>query len=1077
MATTSTRQLGSRMGGAFRNPFGGTRPCWSVGRGGTSLAAGSRPDLVLIPAPHHVLGGGANAHRAVVLSVLVLVSSTVPGAFLDRLRAQFDANLGRIVGEVTGPEGGLIPEAEIVAVAADSGARRTVRTDGYGQFRIGSLRPGEYSVTAASPDFAAATVDGIAVSVGGAVRVDLQMDLERTYTEIEVSAAMIDAMLPASSNVVGDRVFNDLPINGRRFHDFALLTPGVQVSRAAGHLSFGAQRGIYTNVSVDGTDYNQAFFGGIQGGERAGSAMTLPQSAIQEFQAVTSGFTAEYGRTTSGVVNVSTKSGSNEFHGDAFYQRRHPRLGLRDPFGARTLEDLRQFGGSAGGPLKKDAAFWFFAVERQDSSSPRYVEFPLLDTADRSRGPEAFDLFQSLEQPFEATNDAVALTPRFDYQFGGGSQFMTRYNYSRGRGVNAVSIGDPKHPRTVRALSNNGTEEDVVHFLTGQLTSVLGPNLVNQFRFTLTREERPRHANSAEPVVGTNLGSFGTRSFLPTTETDIRPLVNNSVMLHAGSHDIKVGGEIDHVWIDDVFGYNQYGTFRVFSSDPDEILDILTPGGQIANRFDAPGLYFRQMGNTVGVAGVGHAALYAQDSWRAAPGLTLDLGFRWEAQFNAAPQLGNTALIDQVRATDFLFGSVDPTFIPDSTRQWMPRAGFAYSPSGLSGRLVLRGSAGVFYAVTPPVFFNAATKSFRDPPFNLSVALPTNETSVYRQFLAAGIDLNQYPLNGLPAFSREEIATVLDGDPYLGAAPWAVHRTFRNPRSVKYSLALEYGLTGNMLVGMQWMRHLTSMLHGQRDYNLPSSQLRPEDPAQVPYYDTGKRPAPRLGPMFVVESIGRADYHGVTTHWKYRGDRIQLVAHYTYARAYSSDANEGYFWSPLYTDHARPDDEYGPSDLDLRHQLTSHAVIDLPWGIVWSAILRVSSGPPFSPAAGLDLNGDQFAADRALEAPGRHFGRNSFRDRGMRNLDIRVLRQFRVSETSRIELSAELFNALDVDNVEYGTFNQIYGPGVDLATGWQANPRPSFRRLRTQDGEYDRNNAQVYGTGPLQMQVGIRFFF
>ena len=95
----------------------------------------------------------------------------------------------------------------------------------------------------------------------------------------------------------------------------------------------------------------------------------------------------------------------------------------------------------------------------------------------------------------------------------------------------------------------------------------------------------------------------------------------------------------------------------------------------------------------------------------------------------------------------------------------------------------------------------------------------------------------------------------------------------------------------------------------------------------------------------------------------------------------------------------------------------------------------------------------------------------------MRNLDIRVLRQFRVSETSRIELSAELFNALDVDNVEYGTFNQIYGPGVDLATGKQAGPRPSFRRLRTQDGEYDRNNAQVYGTGPLQMQVGIRFFF
>ncbi len=1007
----------------------------------------------------------------------LLISVLLPHVFLKNLHAQFDANLGRIVGEVTGPDDRVIPDTEVLVIGIGSGVERTARCDASGRFRVGSLRPGEYSVTAASPDFAPATVEDIVVRVGGAVRVDLQLDLERKFTEIEVTAAMIDAMLPASSNVVGSQVFNDLPINGRRFHDFALLTPGVQVSRAAGHLSFGAQRGIYTNVSVDGTDYNQAFFGGIQGGERAGAAMTLPQSAIQEFQAVTSGFTAEYGRTTSGVVNVSTKSGSNELHGDAFFQIRHPKLGWTDPFGARVLEDLRQFGGSAGGALKPDIAFWFFAIERQKSESPRYVEFPLLDAADRSRGPEAFDYFQNLEESFQATNDAVALTPRVDYQFRNGSQFMVRYNYSYGEGVNAISIGDPKHPRTVQALSNNGTEEDSIHFLTSQLTSVLTPNLVNQFRFTVTREQRPRSANSEEPSVSTALGAFGTRSFLPTIETDVRPLVNNSLILHAGPHDFKVGGEFDRVWIDDVFGYNQYGSFLLFTSDPNEILDILTPGGRVANRFDAPGLYFRQMGNTVGVQALGHGALYAQDSWRVAPGLTLDLGFRWEAQYNQAPQLGNDVLIDRVRAADFPFGPVDPTFIPDSTRQWMPRVGFAYSPPSLSGRFVLRGSAGVFYALTPPVFLNAATKAFRDPPFNVSVTLPTTGDTVYQQFLAAGIDLNQFPLSGLPVFSRDDVAAVLDGDPYLGAAPTALHHDFRNPRSVKYNLAMEYGLTGKMIAGLQWMRHHTSLLHGQRDFNLPMSVSRPDDPAQIPFYDVGNRPAPRLGPVFVTESIGRADYHGVTANWKYRGDRVQLVAHYTYARAYSSDINEGFFWGPLYTDHARPEDAYGPSDLDLRHQLTAHAVLQLPAGFTWSAILRSASGPPISPSAGLDLNGDQFASDRALESPGRYFGRNSFRNRGMRNVDMRLLRQFPVSDTSRIEVSVELFNALNFDNVEYGTFNRIYGPGLDLSTGAPAGPNPSFRRLRAGDGSYDRNNAQVFGTGPFQVQLGVRFHF
>ena len=1006
-----------------------------------------------------------------------LIAHLVPGAFLGDLRAQFDANLGRIVGQVTGPDGRVIPEAEVVVVATGSGAQRSVRSDSVGRFQVGSLRPGEYAVTATTVDFAPATADKIVVSVGGAVRVDLELDLERKFTEIEVTAAMIDAMLPTSSNVVGSKVFNDLPINGRRFHDFALLTPGVQVSRAAGHLSFGAQRGIYTNVTVDGTDYNQAFFGGIQGGERAGAAMTVPQSSIQEFQAVTSGFTAEYGRTTSGVVNVSTKSGSNDLHGDAFFQIRHPRLGLTDPFGAKVLEDLRQFGGAAGGAFKRDVAFWFFAIERQQSASPRYVEFPLLDVADRSRGPEAYDYFQSLEEPFESTNDAVALTPRADYQFRDGSQFMVRYNYSYGEGVNAISIGDPKPPRTVKALSNNGTEQDSVHFLTGQLTSLLTPNLVNQLRLTVTREQRPRAGNSERPGVSTALGDFGTRSYLPTIETDVRPLVNNSLILHAGSHDIKVGGEFDRIWIDDVFGYNQYGSFLLFTSDPDEILDILTPGGRIANRFDAPGLYFRQMGNTIGTQSLGHGALYVQDSWKAAPGLTLDLGFRWEGQFNQAPLLGNDLLVDRVRAADFPVGSLDPTFIPDSTRQWMPRVGFAYSPPKLSGRFVLRGSAGVFYAVTPPVFLNAATKAFRDPPFNISVTLPTSQGTVYRQFQAAGIDLNQYSLADLPIFSREDVATVLDGDPFFGAAPTIAHSEFRNPRSVKYSLAAEYGLTGRMVAGLEWMRHQTSSLHGQRDFNLPVSVVRPDDPAQIPFYDAGMRPAQRLGPVFGIESIGRANYHGVTANWKYRGDRMQLVAHYTYARAYSSDINEGYFWGPLYTDQARPEDAYGPSDLDLRHQLTAHAVLRIPGGLTWSAILRAASGPPLSPVAGSDLNGDQLASDRALEAPGRYFGRNGFRNRGMRNVDMRLLRQFAVSDRSRLELSVELFNALNFDNVEFGMFNRIYGPGLDLSTGSPIGPDPSFLRLRADDGSYDRNNAQVFGAGPFQVQLGVRFYF
>ena len=699
-----------------------------------------------------------------------LLALLVPVGFPTLLPAQFDANLGRIVGRVAGPDGAPITAAEVVVLSVESGVRRSALANDQGLYRVGLLRPGEYAVTASSPDFAPSTVRGVVVKVGGAVDVDLQLELEETYQQIEVTASM----LPATSNVVGSEVFNDLSINGRRFHDFALLTPTVQVSRAAGHLSFAAQRGTYTNTMVDGTYYSQTSFGGIQGGERAGSVITLPQSAIQEFQAVTSGITAEYGRTVSGVVNVSAKSGGNDLRGDLFYQIRHPRLGLADPFGAKVLERLQQFGGSAGGALRRDRAFWFAAFERQASSSPRYVGFAALAAADRDRGPEAFDLFKSLEEPFESTNDALAVTPRLDYYFRGGSQLMVRYNASDAAARNSISIGDPKQSRTPNALSHDGTEEDSVHFLTGQLTSVLSPKAVNQFRVTVTHESRPRPADSSAPTVTTTIGNFGTRFFLPTVETDVTPVIKNSLMLSAGAHDVKFGGDFDRMVSEGVFGYNQFGNFVVFSSDPGEVLDILTPGGRIPNRFDAPGLYFRQVGSLTGEQRVAQASLFVQDSWLVREGLTVDLGFRWEGQFNQWPRTGNRVLVDRVLAAEFAFGGLDPAATPTDARKWMPRLGFANSPGGRLRSAVLRGSFGVFHGATPPVWLAGSAPTCRDPPRDPSVALPTAAPTVYRQFLAAGIDLNAVSLAYRPLLAAEEVARVLSGDPFRGAYLQAV---------------------------------------------------------------------------------------------------------------------------------------------------------------------------------------------------------------------------------------------------------------------------------------------------------------
>ena len=191
--------------------------------------------------------------------------------------------------------------------------------------------------------------------------------------------------------------------------------------------------------------------------------------------------------------------------------------------------------------------------------------------------------------------------------------------------------------------------------------------------------------------------------------------------------------------------------------------------------------------------------------------------------------------MEWLRGATFACGNLDPERVSNAVRQWMPRLGFAYSPPRLSRNLLVRGSVGTFHAVTPPVFLSGGATAFRDPPANLSVTIPTTERTVYRHFLAAGIDLDEAARDDLPAFSNDEVTRVPNGDPYLGAAPQLVSPDFWNPRSVKVTFAIETGLADRMVGALQWMCCHTSRLHGRRDYSRPEANVRPDDSARIPY--------------------------------------------------------------------------------------------------------------------------------------------------------------------------------------------------------------------------------------------------
>ncbi|MBX5496585.1 MAG: carboxypeptidase regulatory-like domain-containing protein, partial [Bryobacteraceae bacterium] len=458
------------------------------------------------------------------------------------LFAQADANKGQIIGTVYDAKQASVSGASVRIRNIETGLVRELETNSSGQYRAVQLDPGLYQIVAQASGFAPTTVDGVSVTVGSAIGIDITLQVEATTTTVEVSDTLINVALPAPSTTLNSNAITNLPINGRRFHDFATLTPSVQVDPSRGQLSFVGQRGINSNIMVDGADYNQPFFGGIRGGERSNSIITVPQSSVQEFQAITTGYAAEYGRSTGGVLNVILKSGTNSWHGEAFYQNRNSELSMEGPIpvndptsgeliNTKPAESLQQWGGAVGGPIKKDRLFLFISYEQQHAVQPRRVLFPsLLNYTPTAANAPAYHFYKSLEGPFDKTNNAGAGAIKGDYIFGNGSRLTLRYNQSGSEEVNAVTVGGAIEAFTNNALTNEGVEQDRLKFGSAQYTAILSPSVVNDFKFSGSYEERPRLANSSIPgLIASTIGTYGTRNFLPTVQFDKRFQVTDSL--------------------------------------------------------------------------------------------------------------------------------------------------------------------------------------------------------------------------------------------------------------------------------------------------------------------------------------------------------------------------------------------------------------------------------------------------------------------------------------------------------------------------------------------------------------------
>jgi hypothetical protein len=949
--------------------------------------------------------------------------------------------------------------------------------------------------------------------------------------------------------VLNQRAIENLPINGRRFQDFVTLTPTAQVDPSRGQISIAGQRGINSNVNVDGVDYNNPFFGGIRGGERSNNAFTIPQESIKEFQVVAAGYSAEFGRSTGGIVNAVTKSGSNAWHGSGFYVIRPKEASKTNSFFEAVEVDVnsrlaaglppvtvtpaptqQQFGGSIGGPIKKDKLFFFAAYEQQRFRNNRQVFFdPLSLTSPTATTQEAFDFFTALQDPFVQTNDAKAVTGRVDYEINANHRFNVRYGYSKNEALNANSVGNQLFPTTISALSNNGTELDSTNSVVGQFTSFFSTSVVNEFRGQWVREERPRPANAIQPLLAAGVGNVGTVSFLgQNVQFDRRTQVADSLTWSKGSHTFKFGGEYNHIFIDQVFGFNQQGTFSISTSPTsaagvNTILDILSVGGTIANRFDSSAVTFaRQIGNLKASYSTDELAFFGQDSWRVRPNLTLNYGLRWEGQYNPSPEANNTGLINKVKGFTFPSGhTADPTFIADSTDQFGPRFGFAWDPWS-DGKTVVRGYTGIYFARTPLLLFAGAGNNWRLPAGDLSVQLPFSTasllagnplktcTTVYCQLKLIGIDLNAFSLSALPDISSDKVVSVasalgLTADPFFGAQPILNSKDYKNPKAYQGGLGVERQLSQSLSVGADFTYVHTVNLQRNRDLNLPLPVIRAADPAKRPFFGLRApgaapecaatpgacvRPIPSLGTLTVRESTAKSLYRALTLRAKFQKKWGQFNAFYTLSKNISDDDNERSATGFSAENSFDLVPEYNDSVIDRRHQFVASPSFFFPHGIDFSSAIRLFSGVPFDAGSGItDANEDRGFSpgpDRPYLGPGVPFKRNAFRNKAVYLIDVHGAKHFDFGETKRLIFTVDVFNLFNLQNLQFAGTSTTFCAPIPPATtvsrdcGFLGPTNPNFLSAIERNAASARFGKVLLNNNPgppFQMQFGARFQF
>ena len=975
------------------------------------------------------------------------------------------AGSGTITGSITDPTGAVIPAVDVTIRNTDTGTERKTQSSEGGVYTAAFLQPGHYEIQIVKAGFASVLRKDLTLQVGQLMAINLTLAVKSVQEAVTVTgeAPIVDTEKTEVSQVVSESAVNNLPIAGRRWDSFVMLTPNVTNDGTSGLVSYRGISGLYNSNTVDGANNNQAFFSEARGRANSG-AYVYSMDSIKEYQVSAANYSAELGQAAGGVVNAVTKSGANTFHGDLFYYLRYPSFNALDSYSksrglyTQPIHQWQQFGGSGGGAIVKDKLFYFATYDgsrkvnpityTSSVFSPSFKAFtcPALVTAAQCTAANAF-LFNQQGTFARDTNQDVAFG-KLDYQATSRNHFSTSFDFMNYRAPNAYSTAPTVNNSS---LGTNGSYIFHERIFVANWDSTLTPTMVNNLRFQWGRDLEAAGSNAPAPYVNVSgVMTYGENYALPrTAEPDEhRTQISDTLSKVYGRHTFKAGVDfniIHEVMINLYNGTGQYtysngSAQNTFNAWVEDALGINIGDGLTGKHYNA----FTQVNDPITHVGKddfynNDYAGFFEDNWKASSKLTLNMGVRYDVSTIPQPPQPNTL----TSLTTLYTSTIN---IPKD--QIGPRVGIAWQ---ISPKTVLRTGYGLFFAKTTNSTYYATRveNGVFQQTFTCS---PSSKASNYCPTLQFPNVIWTPPGPGMTSPFTGALApqVVNFTPPSASQVTRGMSPNWVNPRTHEGDVTLERQLPGDLSGSIAYVvsrgEHLPIFYDANlapatttKSYDILNSASQTTETYTVPFYTT--RINTNTGEVFVGSSDVNSWYNSmVVTVRRPMQHGLEFTANYTLSKAFDGaqvgGANGTFNGTDYPIDPYNRKLEYALSDLDQRQRFVANgvwmpslknlssrparAIFD---GWAFSTIVTMSTGQPVTPyitGAPNPLDGGVTGGvSYASPTQGRAgwLGRNYYTAPSFHNVDFRLGRQFAIGERVKLSLQGEAFNLFNHTNV------------------------------------------------------------